>query len=106
MTIHFSAATAAKSSVIASKFCASVPLLAANDNHRSIDRGSLLRAALQHFAEHGLSAAERARANAETAFFSGDRQSYDHWMAICDTLDRRMAMAVKAHHGDCESREA
>jgi len=106
LTVHFSAATSANASVIASKFCARVPLLAANDNRRAIDRGNLLRAALKHFAEHGLSAAERARENAERAFFAGDRQCYDHWMGVCDTLDRRMATAIKARHAANDSREA
>lgn len=50
-----------------------------------------LQAALRYFAEHGLSAAREARAQAEKAFFLGDRQAYDWWIGITRTLDRRLA---------------
>jgi hypothetical protein len=50
-----------------------------------------LRAALRHFAQHGISAAREARAQAEQAFFDGDRQAYDWWLGITRTLDRRLA---------------
>ena len=70
---------------------------AANDNgggRQCDDR--MLRAALRHFAAHGLGAAEAARREAETAFFAGDRKTYDWWLGICRMLDRRMADAVAA----------
>lgn len=51
----------------------------------------MLKAALRHFAEHGLGAAREARAQAEQAFFAGDRQAYDWWVGITRTLDRRLA---------------
>ena len=38
----------------------------------------------------------QARENAERAFFEGDRPGYRWWLAICHTLDRRMADAVSA----------
>lgn len=64
----------------------------ANDNGAiSLGNDMLLRAALRHFAEHGLGAARAARVQAESAFFAGDRQSYDWWLGVCRTLDRRMA---------------
>ncbi|MXP41033.1 hypothetical protein GRI75_05160 [Altererythrobacter soli] len=50
-----------------------------------------MRAALRHFADHGLAAASHARRRAETAFFAGDREAYRWWLGICRTLDRRMA---------------
>ena len=52
---------------------------------------TVLRAALRHFAEHGLGAARAARTEAERAFFEGDRAQYDWWIAITRTLDRRLA---------------
>lgn len=68
---------------------------AANDNSdgtiESAASNQVLHAALRHFAEHGLGAAREARAQAEHAFFSGDRQAYDWWLGITRTLDRRMA---------------
>ena len=81
----------------------------ANDNGLSsqdnalveLSNDQMLRAALRHFAQHGLGAARVARAQAEKAFFEGDRQAYDWWLGITRTLDRRMALvAVKlAPHG-------
>lgn len=63
----------------------------ANDNGDLPDSDLMLHAALRHFAEHGISAARAARAQAEAAFFTGDRAGYDWWLAICRTLDRRLA---------------
>ncbi|MEJ5978335.1 hypothetical protein WG901_16905 [Novosphingobium sp. PS1R-30] len=70
-------------------------LPAANDNVRTPNDDRMLRAALHHFAAHGLGAAEAARENAETAFFAGDREQYRWWLGICRMLDRRMADAVR-----------
>jgi hypothetical protein len=79
------------------------PLRAANDNVRGGSEDMMLRAALRHFATHGLGAAEAARASAERAFFAGDRSEYDWWLGICRMLDRRMADAVAAR-GDAAER--
>jgi len=51
----------------------------------------VFHAALRHFADHGLNAARAAREQAEAAFFDGDRQTYDWWLGITRTLDRRLA---------------
>jgi hypothetical protein len=94
MTIRFAAARRGDSRVY--RVLGHVaPGPAANDNS---DAGNdrLLRAALRHFATHGLGAAEAARANAERAFFAGDRAEYRWWLDICRMLDRRMADAVAA----------
>lgn len=72
---------------------------AANDNTRTADDDRMLRAALRHFAAHGLGAAEAARAEAEAAFFAGDSEQYRWWLGICRMLDRRMADAVRARRG-------
>ena len=68
---------------------------AANDDAVAVQgqeffRRVLLRDALRHFAAHGAGAAERARRNAEQAFFADQRAEYLHWMAICRALDRGM----------------
>lgn len=76
-----------------------MPLNAANENGTGIGGDRLLHAALRHFAEHGLSAAARARANAEDAFFAGRSDDYRWWMAICTALDRRMSAATAFHRG-------
>lgn len=72
---------------------------AANDNGDALGSDRMLRAALRHFATHGLGAAEAAREEAETAFFAGDRSAYRWWLGICRMLDRRMAEAIVAHRG-------
>ncbi|MCB2075343.1 MAG: hypothetical protein H6917_08110 [Novosphingobium sp.] len=97
MTIRFAAANRGGfNAFVAPMFVASIPLRAANDNMHGTSNDKLLKAALRHFAEHGLCAAEHARENAERAFFEGDRPGYRWWLAICHTLDRRMADAVSA----------
>lgn len=96
MTIRFAAANRGESLAIARALTVPRTRHAANDNASGLTRDGLLRAALKHFAEHGLAAAERARENAERAFFAGDRDGYQYWLEICRALDRRMASAVDA----------
>lgn len=94
MTIRFAAARRGDSCVDHVLGRAAL-LPAANDNARTPNDDKMLRAALHHFAAHGLGAAEAARENAETAFFAGDREQYRWWLGICRMLDRRMADAVR-----------
>jgi hypothetical protein len=103
MTIRFAAARRGDN-LVRRALASARPSPAANDNGRGSDDDKLLRAALRHFAAHGLGAAEAARVNAERAFFAGDRGAYRWWLGICRMLDRRMAEAVAArgaaaHHG-------
>lgn len=104
MTIRFAASTASGSSVLARALAMPLPLDAANDNGNAICSDHLLKAALRHFAEHGLAAAERARENAQRAFFAGNREDYRWWLAICGALDRRMAAAVAFRKGALPTR--
>ena len=97
MTIRFAAAQRSDSPFLARLLCASVPLRAANDNCWSLSGDEIMKAALRHFARHGLAAAEQASAFASAAFFAGDRTEYQRWLAICRVLDRRMADAIAAH---------
>ena len=94
MTIRFAAAQAGESTVISRALTAVTLQGAANDNGAVFPRDDNLRAALKHFAEYGLGAAQKAYDNAQTAFFAGRREEYRHWLAICRALDRRMADAV------------
>ncbi|MGB6152287.1 MAG: hypothetical protein WBG48_09860 [Pricia sp.] len=72
---------------------------AANDNGdiapTAAREARILRAALRHFSEYGIGAARVARANAEEAFFAGDRQGYDWWLSVTQALDRRMAAEMR-----------
>jgi hypothetical protein len=95
MTIRFAAAQRGDSA-IGRMFGAATRQPAANDNVRAAGNDRMLRAALRHFAAHGLGAAEVARAEAERAFFAGESGEYRWWLGICRMLDRRMAEAVAA----------
>jgi hypothetical protein len=97
MPVHFAAACSNQFAAVDRFRPARMPLAAANDNVAGFGGERLLKAALRHFAEYGLAAAERARDNAEAAFFSGKSDEYRWWMAICTTLDRRMPAAVAFH---------
>lgn len=55
----------------------------------------VLRAALTHFAQHGLAAARLARAKAQSAGAAGDRKGYEWWLGITRTLDRKLARDVE-----------
>lgn len=68
----------------------------ANDNLPDEAADAMLRAALRHFADHGLAAAGHARRRAEAAFFAGDREAYRWWLGVCRALDRRMARELAA----------
>lgn len=63
----------------------------ANDNRAKQVANAHLHAALRHFAEHGLAAADHARQQALAAANAGDRQTFEWWLEICRALDRRMA---------------
>ena len=106
MPVHFAAACSNHFSALTRFRPTRMPLDAANDNGNKIGGDRLLRAALRHFAEHGLSAAERARDNAESAFFAGNRDEYRRWMAICTALDRRMPASVAFRRGASPARWA
>ena len=91
MSIRFAAAGNGECAIVAMVLTRPTLGLPANDTEPGTGRDALLRATLRHFATFGLQAAERARDNAERAYFAGDRGDYLHWMAICRTLDRRLA---------------
>ncbi len=71
-----------------------IAALAANDNDDEAHHAAILRPALGHFSRLGLSAAANARDHARQAYFADDRQAFQHWLAICRALDRRMAVAL------------
>ncbi len=66
----------------------------ANDNRGKQVQSTHLHAALRHFAEHGLAAADHARQQALAASNAGDRQTFEWWLEICRALDRRMAHRI------------
>ena len=66
----------------------------ANDNRSVALDNTHLRAALLHFADHGLGAAQNARLQAIKAAEAGDRQTFEWWLEICRALDRRMAATL------------
>ena len=102
MTIHFAAARPKISAILGRRLAVVPAGRAANDNYDEFASDSILRAALRHFAQHGLSAAENARDAAERAFFAGDRGNYRWWLGICRALDRRMAASLRARTGSID----
>lgn len=68
---------------------------AANDNPRDVRNDPVLRAALRHFAAHGLGAAADARNRALAAARVGDHAAYCWWLGLCAKLDRRMAASLR-----------
>ena len=66
----------------------------ANDNRGKAVKSAHLHAALRHFAQHGLAAADHARRQAVAASHAGDRQTFEWWLEICRALDRRMAHRI------------
>ena len=94
MTIRYSAALPSVRNATPRGF-GRVPVChAANDNPRDVRNDPILRAALRHFADHGLGAAADARDRALTAHRAGDFAGYRRWLAICTKLDRRLASMV------------
>lgn len=94
MTVYFAAARTAIRSPVARVLSRRTPGRAANDNGDLagiLANDNLIHAALRHFANHGMGAAREARKQAESAFFTGDRQGYDWWLGICRALDKRIA---------------
>ena len=79
-------------------------LAAGNDNGDVPGNEVMLHAALKQFSRHGIGAAEHARAQAEQAFFAGDRETYKWWLDLCAMLDRRLASSFsKCAEDDTEA---
>lgn len=98
MPVHFAAARSTAHSPIARALAKKALARAANDNGDAGQMAAMassfdhmMRAALKHFAEHGMGAAEAARRQAEQAHFTGDKAGYQWWLGVCRALDRRMA---------------
>lgn len=71
---------------------------AANDQAARFDDAMVLAAALRLFAAHGLSAAPAAGQQAEEAARRGDETDTAWWLAVCRTLDRRLARELNARY--------
>jgi len=95
MSIRFAAAGSGECAIVSRVLSRRRLTPPANDCGSGIGRDTLLRETLRHFATFGMQAAERARENAESAYFDGRRSDYHHWMAICRTLDRRLADSLR-----------
>jgi hypothetical protein len=95
MPIHFAAARCASRSPVARALARKAVRRAANDNPGGAGEcpaeARVLSAALRHFAEHGVSAAQEAAELAERAWQQGDCDGYLWWAEICHKLDRKRA---------------
>ncbi|MBB3955834.1 hypothetical protein [Novosphingobium sediminicola] len=105
MSIRFAAAGAGECGAVARVLRRPRLRAPANDHDNQAESDTMLHEALQHFARHGLGAAERARNIALRAFFEGNREQYRHWLGICRKLDRQMANRLATAHGAVEEFE-
>ena len=95
MTIRYAAARPSVAPVtLTSAALGRISRAPANDNGGAPLRDQVLRAALLHFAEHGLRAAQDAGERAVTALAAGNRADYAHWLEICRALDERRARGL------------
>lgn len=104
MPLHFAAARSAAHSPIARALARKALARAANDNGDAARLPTdpfdqTTRAALRHFAEHGLRAAQVARLQAERAYDEGDEPASRWWIEICRSLDGRMARQCERTFG-------
>ncbi len=90
MPIKFAAPPAKLRSRMSPDHVRAINPIHANDNG-DVVADDHMRAALRHFAKHGLAAAHHAREQAVAAARTGDRQSFKWWLEICRALDRPMA---------------
>lgn len=95
MSIRFAAPDSACRVRMSRAHVQAIRPFAANDDGSIFGR-SHLQAALRHFAQHGLSAAQHAREQAIAAGRKGDRQTFEWWLEICRALDRGMARQINA----------
>lgn len=97
MPLHFAAARSASHSPVARALAKRAVRRAANDNPGGAGKGEtrVLHAALRHFAEHGLRAAEEAASMAERAWRSGEPEACRWWTEVCHKLDRKLAVDLK-----------
>ena len=99
MPIHFAAARCASRSPVARALARKAVRRAANDNPGGAGEGGaearVLSAALRHFAEHGLRAAEEAAVQAERAWRAGESETCAWWTGVCHKLDRKLALDLK-----------
>jgi hypothetical protein len=95
LTIRIATSRKAYGQLVNSLAGATMALLPANDNTPESDNDAgddaMLGEALRYFAKHGLRAAQCAAEEAGEALAVGDDDAHDWWMAICRTLDPRLA---------------
>jgi hypothetical protein len=99
MPIHFAAARCTARSPVARALARKAVRRAANDNPGGAGEcggdARVLSAALRHFAEHGLRAAEEAASHAEDAWRKGEVETCRWWTEVCHKLDRKLASELK-----------
>ena len=91
MPVYFAAARSVAASPVARVLAKRAVPQAANDEAGNAVADATLRAALLHFAEHGLGSAGAAHERARRAFALGDKGAGREWAAICAAFDRRLA---------------
>lgn len=102
MPVHFAAARSTAHSPIARALARKALARAANDNgdadamaEEAASFDHVMRAALKHFAEHGMGAAYAASVQAEEAHRDSDKEAYSWWLGVCRALDRNLAARIE-----------
>lgn len=90
MSIRFAAPPSARNARMSPEMVRAIHPIPANDNGDIVGE-THMRAALRHFSQHGIAAAQDARERAISAGQKGDRDTFEFWLGICRALDRRMA---------------
>ncbi|MGB3165894.1 MAG: hypothetical protein WBA68_03865 [Alteraurantiacibacter sp.] len=98
MSIRFAAPTGRIAARMSRERVRAFLPMAANDDGAVVGQ-TLMRGALNHFAKHGLHAAQHAREQAIKAGRAGDRQTFEWWLEICRALDRSMARQLDRAKG-------
>lgn len=96
MSIQFAAARRAALSPVAHVLTRGTAGVAANDNgaFKLVVLSPATQAALKHFSEHGLAAAQIAYTRARIAQARRNRADFAHWRELCRILDRKLADAL------------
>ena len=96
MSVRFAAARNAVRSPIARVLSRGDFDPPANDEvlHETMSEATV--AALRHFGQYGLRAAEVAARNARVAAAAHEHADYAHWLSLCRALDARLADRIVA----------
>ncbi len=97
MTVRFAAARSPAAPCLVAKILTrKADLCPANDDDCAAREKDLFEAALREFAAHRMAAAGVIAKRAEQALAAKDPETFDWWLGVCRTLDRRRGRELAA----------